>query len=226
MRTADWFTKAFAKAVATSVGLDIARFDKDFDDTSASAAQISDRQRDAEAHQFTGTPSILVTGLEVGRSRRHHADVLGHREGRHEDGRRMSFRRVEAGLAVVAFLIAGYLTYERHQGQNALCPVGGGGCETVAHSSYSKFAGVPVSYFGMLGALTLFALCFRSELLFSSLRFVVTGVGAAFSALPHLARGDEDQRLLRVVPRQRDGLVHARDDRRGRPLAARPSEPE
>jgi uncharacterized membrane protein len=70
----------------------------------------------------------------------------------------MSARRLEAGLAVIAFLIAGYLTYERHQGQNALCPVGGGGCETVAHSSYSKFVGVPVSYFGMLGAITLFVL--------------------------------------------------------------------
>jgi vitamin-K-epoxide reductase (warfarin-sensitive) len=90
-------------------------------------------------------------------------------------------RRLEAALAVLAFLIAGYLTYERHEGQNALCPVGGGGCETVAHSSYSKFAGVPVSYFGMLGAIALFVLCFRSELLFASLRFVVSGVGAAFS---------------------------------------------
>ena len=93
----------------------------------------------------------------------------------------MTFRRVEAGLAVIAFLIAGYLTYERHQGQNALCPIGGGGCETVAHSSYSKFVGVPVSYFGMLGAITLILLCLRSELLFASLRFLVTGVGAAFS---------------------------------------------
>jgi uncharacterized membrane protein len=90
-------------------------------------------------------------------------------------------RRIEAGLAVLAFLIAAYLTYERHEGKNALCPVGGGGCETVAHSSYSKFAGIPVSYFGMLGALTLLVLCFRSELVFSSLRFVVVGVGAAFS---------------------------------------------
>ena len=84
-------------------------------------------------------------------------------------------------IGLVAIAIAGYLTYERHLGQNAVCPVGGGGCETVAHSSYSKFAGVPVSYFGMLGALTLLALCFRSELLFGTLRFVVTGVGAAFS---------------------------------------------
>ena len=90
-------------------------------------------------------------------------------------------RRIEAGLAVLAFLIAAYLTYERHEGSNALCPVGGGGCETVAHSSYSKFLGVPVSYFGMLGALVLLVLCLRPELLFSSLRFVVIGVGAAFS---------------------------------------------
>jgi uncharacterized membrane protein len=93
----------------------------------------------------------------------------------------MSARRLEAALALIAFLIAGYLTYERHQGQNAVCPIGGGGCETVAHSSYSKFAGVPVSYFGMLGALTLLALCLRSELVYGSLRFVVAGVGAAFS---------------------------------------------
>jgi uncharacterized membrane protein len=93
----------------------------------------------------------------------------------------MNARRLEGGLAVLAFLIALYLTYERHEGQNAVCPIGGGGCETVAHSSYSKFAGIPVSYFGMLGALVLLALCFRPELVFSSLRFVVVGVGAAFS---------------------------------------------
>jgi uncharacterized membrane protein len=93
----------------------------------------------------------------------------------------MTARRVEAGLALVAFLIAGYLTWERHQGQNALCPVGGGGCETVAHSSYSKFVGVPVSVFGMLGAVILIALCLRSDLLFASLRFAVAGSGAAFS---------------------------------------------
>ncbi len=51
----------------------------------------------------------------------------------------------------------------------------------MAHSSYSKFAGVPVSVFGMLGALTVIALCARPELVFASLRFLVTGVGAAFS---------------------------------------------
>jgi uncharacterized membrane protein len=92
-----------------------------------------------------------------------------------------SARRIEAALAVVAFLIAAYLTYERHEGQNAVCPIGGGGCETVAHSSYSKFGGIPVSYFGMLGALGVLVLSLRPDLVFASLRFFVIGVGAAFS---------------------------------------------
>jgi protein-disulfide isomerase len=57
----NWFTKAFARAVATSLGLDMARFDHDFDNTSASAAQIAAVNSAAESHKFTGTPSILVS---------------------------------------------------------------------------------------------------------------------------------------------------------------------
>jgi protein-disulfide isomerase len=56
-----WFTKAFADAVATSIGLNMPQFNKDFDDTSASAAQIKAVNAAAAAHQFTGTPSILIT---------------------------------------------------------------------------------------------------------------------------------------------------------------------
>jgi protein-disulfide isomerase len=56
-----WFTKAFADAVATAVGLDLKRFDSDFDDTSASASQIKAVNAAAETHQFSGTPSILIT---------------------------------------------------------------------------------------------------------------------------------------------------------------------
>jgi uncharacterized membrane protein len=93
----------------------------------------------------------------------------------------LGVRRLEGGLAVLAFLIAAYLTYERHAGQNAVCPIGGGGCETVAHSSYSKFAGIPVSYFGMLGAIAVLVLCLRPDAVLASIRFFVIGVGAAFS---------------------------------------------
>jgi protein-disulfide isomerase len=57
----NWFTKAFAQAVAASIGLDLTKFGKDFDNTSASSAQIAAVNSAAAAHQFTGTPSILVT---------------------------------------------------------------------------------------------------------------------------------------------------------------------
>jgi protein-disulfide isomerase len=60
--TTSWFTRPFARAVAFSIGLDMARFDKDFDDTSASTAQVDAVNKAAIARQFTGTPSVLVIG--------------------------------------------------------------------------------------------------------------------------------------------------------------------
>jgi protein-disulfide isomerase len=57
----NWFTKSFADAVATSIGLDMAKFDKDFDNTSASSSQIASVNKAATKLQFTGTPSILIT---------------------------------------------------------------------------------------------------------------------------------------------------------------------
>jgi protein-disulfide isomerase len=55
-----WFTKAFARAVATSIGLNITQFDKDFDNTSASTEQVAAVNAAADAHQFQGTPSVIV----------------------------------------------------------------------------------------------------------------------------------------------------------------------
>ena len=79
----NWFTKAFARAVASSIGLNMAQFDKDFDNTSASTAQVAAVNSVADAHQFRGTPSVhRQERQDVGRSRRRHADLLGHREGR------------------------------------------------------------------------------------------------------------------------------------------------
>jgi protein-disulfide isomerase len=57
----NWFTKAFAQAVATSIGLDMTKFNKDFDNTGASTAQIAAVNSAAQTLQFTGTPSVLVT---------------------------------------------------------------------------------------------------------------------------------------------------------------------
>jgi protein-disulfide isomerase len=57
-----WFTKSFADSVATSIGLDMKQFDKDFDNTSASTAQVAAVNKTADANSFNGTPSILVVG--------------------------------------------------------------------------------------------------------------------------------------------------------------------
>jgi protein-disulfide isomerase len=57
-----WFTKAFARAVAASIGLDLTQFDKDFDNTSASTQQVASVNGLADSHNFQGTPSVLVKG--------------------------------------------------------------------------------------------------------------------------------------------------------------------
>jgi protein-disulfide isomerase len=56
----NWFTKAFARAVASSIGLNMTQFEQDFDNASASASQIASVNAAATAHQFQGTPSVIV----------------------------------------------------------------------------------------------------------------------------------------------------------------------
>jgi protein-disulfide isomerase len=58
----DWFTRGFAASVAQAIGLDPTRFARDFDDTSASSAQVEAVNEAALGHRFQGTPSLLVTG--------------------------------------------------------------------------------------------------------------------------------------------------------------------
>ena len=66
----------------------------------------------------------------------------------------MTMRRVSALLAVLELAIAVYLEIERARGGSVACPIGGGGCETVQHSSYSKLLGVPLRKGGVLRPLT------------------------------------------------------------------------
>src|SRR4051794_7221599 len=56
-----WFTRAIARSLAAGVGLDIARFDKDFTSSAATAAIA---RVDAEATKlgFPGTPTIRIVG--------------------------------------------------------------------------------------------------------------------------------------------------------------------
>jgi protein-disulfide isomerase len=55
-----WFTKAFARAVAASIGLNLTTFDTDFGNTDASNAEISSVNAAAGKYSFNGTPSVLV----------------------------------------------------------------------------------------------------------------------------------------------------------------------
>jgi len=93
----------------------------------------------------------------------------------------MRLRLAQAVLAAAALLVAGFLTWERARGRSAPCPIGGGGCETVAQSRWSELGGFPVSVFGMAGAATLLGtLALRSPLAVPA-RFTLAGIGAVFS---------------------------------------------
>ena len=56
-----WFTKAIARALAAGVGLDIARFDRDFASSAAGTA-ISQVSAEAARLSLPGTPAIRVAG--------------------------------------------------------------------------------------------------------------------------------------------------------------------
>jgi uncharacterized membrane protein len=93
----------------------------------------------------------------------------------------MRLRAAEIALAVAALLVAAFLTWERARGRAAPCPIGGGGCETVAQSRWSELGGIPVSVFGMAGAATLLGtFAWRSPLAIPA-RFTIAGIGAVFS---------------------------------------------
>lgn len=61
-----------------------------------------------------------------------------------------------AGLAFLALLAAGYLTWVKLSGTAPVCAVLSG-CETVENSRYSEFLGIPVALFGMAGAAAMLA---------------------------------------------------------------------
>jgi uncharacterized membrane protein len=71
-----------------------------------------------------------------------------------------SDRALRIAVAVTALLglaVAGWLSYEELIGELPNCPVGGGGCVTVALSDYSDLAGIPVPYIGIGGYLAILA---------------------------------------------------------------------
>lgn len=62
-----------------------------------------------------------------------------------------TLRRIIAFVAALGIGVATYITIADSGGGAPTCLAGGGGCETVANSSYSHIAGINVSVFGIIG---------------------------------------------------------------------------
>jgi uncharacterized membrane protein len=81
---------------------------------------------------------------------------------------RITDRRLTIAIIVLCLLgigDAGYLTYVHYAGIKVACLSGGGGCETVQASSYSKLDGIPVSVLGLIGYVAILgSLLVRGEL--------------------------------------------------------------
>jgi uncharacterized membrane protein len=69
-------------------------------------------------------------------------------------------RRIIAFVAALGIGVATYITIADSGGGAPTCLAGGGGCETVANSSYSHIAGVNVAVFGIVGYVALFLTAF------------------------------------------------------------------
>jgi len=93
-------------------------------------------------------------------------------------------RRLRIAVAVVCLIgtgVAGYLTYVHYAGLKVACLSGGGGCETVQSSSYSKLDGIPVALLGLIGYVSILgSLAIRGDV-GRSAGFGVALIGFLFS---------------------------------------------
>jgi uncharacterized membrane protein len=76
-----------------------------------------------------------------------------------------TLRRAIVFLSVLGIGIATYIAIVEGGGGTPACVAGGGGCETVAKSSYSHIAGINIAIFGIVGYVLLFVSAFfRTDL--------------------------------------------------------------
>ncbi len=68
-----------------------------------------------------------------------------------------TLRAIAAFVATFGIGVATYITIADSSGGSPVCLAGGGGCETVAGSSYSHLLGVNVAVFGIVGYVLLVA---------------------------------------------------------------------
>ncbi|MEZ5078356.1 MAG: vitamin K epoxide reductase family protein [Solirubrobacterales bacterium] len=62
-----------------------------------------------------------------------------------------TLRRVIAFVATIGIGVATYIAIVEGSGGAPACVAGGGGCETVAESSYSHILGINIAIFGIIG---------------------------------------------------------------------------
>lgn len=92
-------------------------------------------------------------------------------------------RALALGLIVVEVVVAGYLTWAHGSHHAVSCVAGGGGCATVAASSYAELFGVPIAALGIVGALGALAVWFWGDGLGARVAgFGLAICGALFSA--------------------------------------------
>jgi uncharacterized membrane protein len=93
-----------------------------------------------------------------------------------------TLRRTSGLVAVIGLGVATYIAIADAGGGAPTCLAGGGGCETVANSSYSHLAGINVAIFGIIGYVMLIgAAVFRGDgARFGGLLLALVGFG--FSA--------------------------------------------
>lgn len=71
-----------------------------------------------------------------------------------------TLRRLIAFFATLGIGVATYITIVESGGGAPACLAGGGGCHTVAASSYSHIAGINVAIFGIIGYVGIFLTAF------------------------------------------------------------------
>lgn len=96
--------------------------------------------------------------------------------------REPTLQRLAAGVAAIGIGVASYITIADSGGGAPACLAGGGGCETVAGSSYSHLVGVNVAVFGIAGYVLLLAAALSRGDFGRFAGFTLALVGFAFSA--------------------------------------------
>jgi uncharacterized membrane protein len=92
-----------------------------------------------------------------------------------------TLRRMIAFVAALGVGVATYITIADSGGGAPTCLAGGGGCETVANSSYSHIAGINVAVFGILAYVALLATAFLANDLARFGGFAIALGGFGFS---------------------------------------------